>query len=100
MRRRVGICIWLKVNDEFVRLIIFDGTFHALLYLFPNCGQFAGELWRERIDVAIGTTAITFAPIAIRAGKASVSNDLVYLLTVVLIPQVSTVMIVILMPEI
>src|SRR5690606_26876709 len=100
MSGRIGIGIWLEINNELFSPVVFVGPFHPLLYLLFNGGQLPRQLRSKRIHIAIGTPTITFRAIPVRTSEAPVGNDFINPLTIILIFQISAVMIIILMPVI
>src|SRR5690606_34773378 len=98
--RRIGIGIGLVIDDELLCSITIHRTLDTLFHLLTNSGQFPCRVGRKRIHITICTAAIALATVAIRTSELTVYNNLEYALTAILSPQVSTIMIVRLLPDI
>src|SRR5579863_4731163 len=87
MRRRVGIGIRLKIDDELVGPVALNGALHAFDHLFAQVGFLPRYTRRKGIDITIGTAAVTLRAIAVGTGKAPIHNYLEHALPVIFFAQ-------------
>jgi len=74
MYRRISIGVWLKVNNKLIGFIeIFTASMP--FSIAREWLAFFVKFRRKRIYVTIGATAIAFATITIRTGKAAINDS-------------------------
>src|SRR5690606_41902407 len=91
MRGRIRCRVGLKMDNEALGTIAIHGTTNPFSHLFLNGRRFTSRIGRKRVYVAVGTPAVSFAPIAIRARKMPVDDNLEYTLARVFLTQIVSV---------